>query len=130
MRISDWSSDVCSSDLIASLPCRCTRRLLRRAICVFDLPLQAGDGLGACPQVARERWITRGRAQSRHGGCTKALKQPARPDQTARSKAVRGSGAYNRHRTILRRLADIAQAAAESGGGEALKQIEIGRAHV
>src|SRR3546814_5903689 len=40
---------------IASLPCRCTRRLLRRAICVFDLPLQAGDGLGACPQVARER---------------------------------------------------------------------------
>src|SRR3546814_8291043 len=29
---------------IASLPCRCTRRLLRRAICVFDLPLQAGDG--------------------------------------------------------------------------------------
>src|SRR3546814_10162003 len=85
-RISDWSSDVCSSDLIASLPCRCTRRLLRRAICVFDLPLQAGDGLGACPQVARERWITRGRAQSRHGGCTKALKQPARPDQTARDR--------------------------------------------
>src|SRR3546814_5505129 len=85
MRISDWSSDVCSSDLyslrIASLPCRCTRRLLRRAICVFDLPLQAGDGLGACPQVARERWITRGRAQSRHGGCTKTLKQPAWPDQ-------------------------------------------------
>src|SRR3546814_19831588 len=37
MRISDWSSDVCSSDLIGATPDDCTRQA---AAIAFDVPLQ------------------------------------------------------------------------------------------
>src|SRR3546814_12747454 len=40
MRISDWSSDVCSSDLVA------TAGATTRNLAIFDLGRDAGDGVG------------------------------------------------------------------------------------
>src|SRR3546814_12665953 len=47
MRISDWSSDVCSSDLLADVPVEGPPRLLLLLDCGLDALALGGPGLGA-----------------------------------------------------------------------------------
>src|SRR3546814_2512256 len=65
MRISDWSSDVCSSDLVApSLLCRLTRQpgraaapRMRRLKTRWKVPTRSSAGQGARRQRSEERRV-------------------------------------------------------------------------
>src|SRR3546814_5016986 len=79
MRISDWSSDVCSSDLTASAPIwkACTTRWtaatcrparLRRAVCFLDLTVMTPDLFAAGPGPAERAAELRAQLQDRKSG--------------------------------------------------------------
>src|SRR3546814_7303040 len=81
MRISDWSSDVCSSDLLYDRPCRWAGGKGRR---LFDLPRSAGvrrAGPERAPPRLPAAWHRRigGRRVARaglgHGRCDRARLQ-------------------------------------------------------
>src|SRR3546814_4387042 len=70
MRISDWSSDVCSSDLVpdhVGLYSRAVPAAARRPSWLADIPRDAGDGTGAAPRElaggAAWRAVRRGAAR-------------------------------------------------------------------
>src|SRR3546814_2925610 len=68
MRISDWSSDVCSSDLFADHVHGAVDDLLRDRLlaAVHDHVDEAGDGLAAVLRVGQHRTL-RGVSFTRHG---------------------------------------------------------------
>src|SRR3546814_13473875 len=67
MRISDWSSDVCSSDLRVAPPKRVGRDLLRLAV-AWKIQEQAYGGLGS---PTRRRLAELARALERDGDVTR-----------------------------------------------------------
>src|SRR3546814_3273132 len=60
MRISDWSSDVCSSDLVSRIPCREDSPMAKLSLMLLAAPLAtAGFSLPAAANPAAEDGIER-----------------------------------------------------------------------
>src|SRR3546814_15503109 len=92
MRISDWSSDVCSSDLEADLP---PVEYLPHEICLPELPVRLGlyvrcsDDKLAVLDSRRSSPALRPRASSMASAITHAWSSSDRPARTGLTRSIR-----------------------------------------
>src|SRR3546814_18701056 len=119
MRISDWSSDVCSSDLLYDRPCRWAGGKGRR---LFDLPRSAGvrrAGPERAPPRLPAAWHRRigGRRVARaglgHGRCDRARLHRDKTWVHPAMEWARGSPAHAD--TDRRRMANVTVNGAQGG---------------